>query len=57
MHVLAGEVIGVFAHVERAHEHRVLRLEARNQGGVARGRSVVAIDLGTRQSCEAIDIK
>ena len=45
MHILAGEVVGVFAHIERADQHRAGRLHALDQGGVARRRLEVAIDL------------
>ena len=38
MHVLAGEVVGVFAHVERADQHRAGRFQPLDQRGVARGR-------------------
>ena len=40
MHVLAGEVVGVFAHVERADQHGAGRLQPLDQRGVARGRRV-----------------
>ena len=45
MHILAGEVVGVFAHVERADQHGAGRLHALDQGGVARRRLEVAVDL------------
>ncbi len=35
MDVLAGEVVGVFAHVERADQHGAGRLHALDQRGVA----------------------
>ena len=38
VHVLAGEVVGVFAHVERADQHRAGRLQPLDQRRVARGR-------------------
>ena len=44
--VLAGEVVGVFAHVERADQHRAGRLQPLDQRRVARGRRAVAVDLG-----------
>ena len=37
--VLAGEVVGVFAHVERADQHGAGRLQPRDQRGVARWRA------------------
>jgi hypothetical protein len=46
MGVLAGEVIGVFAHVESAGEHRAGRRHAADEKGVSRGRRIVAIDPG-----------
>ena len=33
--VLAGEVVGVFAHVERADQHRAGRFEPRDQRRIA----------------------
>jgi hypothetical protein len=42
--ILAGEIVGVFTHVERAHKHGAGRFEALDQRGVAaRGRRV-AVD-------------
>ena len=38
MHVLAGEVVGVFAHVERADQHRAGGFHPLDQRGVARRR-------------------
>ena len=38
VHVLAGEVVGVFAHVERADQHRAGRFQPLDQRGVARRR-------------------
>ena len=43
MNVLAGEIIGVFAHVDGADEHRAGGFEARDHGGIACGRRAVAI--------------
>ncbi len=49
VHVLAGEVVGVFAHVERADENGAGGFQAFDQRRVAaRGRQV-AIDLGARE--------
>ena len=45
MHILAGEIVGVFAHVERADQHGALRLHALDQRGVARRRREIAVDL------------
>ena len=38
MNVFAGEVVGVFAHVERADENGAGGFEPLDQGGVARRR-------------------
>ena len=57
MHVLAGEVVGVFAHVERADQHRAGRFQPLDQGCVAwRGRPR-AIDLGAGDGGKAFDIE
>ena len=53
VHVLAGEVVGVLAHVERADQHRAGRLEPRDQRGVGRGGRVLAVDLGAGQRRQA----
>src|SRR5258705_333428 len=45
VHILAGEVVGVFAHIERADQDRAGNFHALDQGGVARGRLEIAIDL------------
>ena len=39
VHVLAGEVVGVFAHVERADQHRAGRLQPLDQRRVVRARA------------------
>ena len=51
--VLAGEVVGVLAHVERSHQHGAGRLEPPDQRGIAAGRWPVPVDLGAGQSGEA----
>ena len=57
MHVLAGEVVGVFAHVERADQNRAGGFQAFDQRRVAaRGRQV-AIDLGARERRQAGDVE
>jgi hypothetical protein len=43
--VLSGEVVGVFAHVERAEEDRAGFLESRDERRVVLGRRTLAIDL------------
>ena len=45
MHVLAGEIIGVFAHVERADQHRAGGFHLLDQRGVVLRRRQVAVDL------------
>ena len=57
MRVLAGEVVGVFAHVERADQNRAGRLEPRRQGRVGAGGSAVAIDLRSRSRRQAVDVE
>ncbi len=57
--VLAGEVVGVFAHVERADQDGARGLQTRNQRRVGRRRRPVAIDLRAgagRQPCHVIKI-
>jgi hypothetical protein len=46
MGVLAGEVVGVFAHVEAAHEDRTGGFELAHQRAVALGFRAVDVDLG-----------
>ena len=41
MDVLAGEVVGVFAHVERADQHRAGGFHPLDQGRIARRRRQV----------------
>ena len=57
MDVLAGEVVGIFAHVERADEHGAVRLEPLDQRGVARGRGAGPVDLGAGERGQARDIE
>ena len=45
MHVLAGEVIGVLAHVERADQHGTGRFQFLDQHKIAFRRRISAIDL------------
>ena len=45
--VLAGEVVGVFAHVERADEHRAGRFQPLDQWRVAGAGGSLTVDLGT----------
>ena len=45
MNILAGEVVGVFAHIERSDHHSAGRFETFDQSGIARRRRKVSIDL------------
>ena len=57
MHVLAGEVVGVFAHVERAHQDGPGGFEPFDQNRIAgRGRPGL-VDLGARQRRQARDVE
>ncbi len=53
VHVLAGEVVGVLAHVERADENGAGRLQARDERRIGRGGRPVAVDLGAGQRRQA----
>ena len=53
VHVLAGEVVGVLAHVERADEDGAGSLQPRDQRGVGGGGRAVAVDLGAGQRRQA----
>src|SRR5438046_70177 len=57
MDVLAGEVVGVFAHVERADENRAGRFHPLDQRGVALGRREIAVDLRAGARRQARDVK
>ena len=57
MDVLAGEVVGVFAHVERADQHRAGFLQAHDQFGVAFGRRMSAVDLGAGDGRDAFNVE
>ena len=57
MHVLAGEVVGVFAHVERADQHGAGRFQPLDQRCVARRRRIGAVDLGAGDGCNAGDVE
>ena len=46
VHVLAGEIVSVFAHVERANEHRAGRFQPLDQRRVPFRRRIGAVDLG-----------
>ena len=57
MHVLAGEVVGVFAHVERADENGAGGFQPFDQRRVAARRRAVAIDLGAGERRQAGDVE
>jgi hypothetical protein len=55
VNILAGEVVGVFAHIERADEHRAGRLQPLDQRRVLLRGRMRPIDLGAgdgRQPCD-----
>jgi hypothetical protein len=45
MRILAGEVVGIFAHVERADHHGACGLQALDQRGIARRWRTITVDL------------
>ena len=55
--VLAGEIVGIFAHVERADEHGAGRFQPLDQRRVACRRRQLAIDLGTGKRRQAGDVE
>ena len=57
MHVLARKIIGVFAHVERADQHRAGRFHPLDQGGVARRWRKVPIDLRSGAGGEPLHVE
>ncbi len=57
VHVLARKVVSVFAHVERADQHRAGRFQALDQGRVTRSLRVRAVDLGAGDRGEPCDIE
>ena len=57
MDVFAGEVVGVFAHVERADQHRAGRFHALDQRGVARRWFEVAVDLRSGAGGKTLDVE
>ena len=57
MHVLAGEVVGIFAHIERADQYGAGRFQFFDQRRIAfRGR-ISAIDLRAGDGCDPGDIE
>jgi hypothetical protein len=57
MDVLAGEVVGVFAHVEGSDQNGSRRFKPFDQGGIAPGRCALAVDLGARTRRQFLDIE
>src|SRR5919197_4832350 len=57
VHVLAGEVVGVFAHVERADEDGARRLQPLDQRRVARGGGMLAVDLRAGERRQSSDVE
>ena len=55
--VLPGEVVGVFAHVERADQHGAGRFEARHQRRVAPGGRPLAVDLRAGARRQPLDVE
>jgi hypothetical protein len=56
MAVLAGEIIGVFAHVQGADEDRPRRFEAGDQGRIGSSGRAVAIDARPCESGKPGDV-
>jgi len=57
MNVLAGEVVGVFAHVERADEHGAGRLQPRDQRRIVSRRRMGAVDLGAGNRRQPLNVE
>ena len=57
MGVLAGEVVGVLAHVEAAHQDRAGRLELAHQRAVAGSLRPVEVDLRAGARRQALDVE
>ena len=55
--VLAGEIVGVFAHVERADEDRAGRFETRDERRVRACGRALAVDLRSRARRQARDVE
>jgi hypothetical protein len=57
VNVFAGEVVGVFAHVERADQHGAGSLQPLDQRGIARGRGKIAVDLRSGTRRQTLDVE
>ena len=55
--VPAREIVGVFAHVERADQNAARSLQTRDHCRVRLGRRVVAVDLGAGSDRQPFDIE
>src|SRR5208283_2580770 len=55
--VLAGEVVGVLAHVEGADEDGASALEAPDEGRVGAGGGPLTVDLGSSAGRQASDVE
>ena len=56
MDILAGEIVGVLAHVEAADEHRAGGLEPTHEHPVARGRGALPVDLRSGAGRQPFDV-
>ncbi len=57
MDVLAGEVVGVFAHIERAHQDGAGGFEPFDERRIAHRRRAGAVDLGARERRQSLDVE
>ena len=57
VNVAAGEIVSVFAHVERADQNAARSFETRDHCRVRLGRRVVAVDLGAGSGRQPFDIE
>ena len=57
MGILAGKVVGVLAHVERADADRAGGLEPLHQRGIARRRRMLAVDLAAGAGDDTLEVE
>ena len=57
MRISAGKIISVFAHIERAEQHRAGSLHPRDERRILPCRRMIAIDLGAGARDQAIHLK
>jgi hypothetical protein len=55
--VLGGESIGVFIHVQGAHQHTARCAHALHQECILQGRCMAAVDLGARKGDLTLNVK